>query len=30
MTVAEYRAFVESETAKFGRIIADANIKLGN
>jgi tripartite-type tricarboxylate transporter receptor subunit TctC len=30
MSLAEFKSFVESETAKFGSIIADANIKLGN
>ena len=30
MSLAEYKSFVEAETAKFGSIIADANIKLGN
>lgn len=30
MSLAEYKSFVESETAKFGTIIKDANIKLGN
>ena len=30
MSLAEYKSFVEAETAKFGRIIADGNIKLSN
>jgi len=30
MSLAEYKSFVEAETAKFGNIIADGNIKLGN
>jgi tripartite-type tricarboxylate transporter receptor subunit TctC len=30
MSLAEFKSFVESETAKFGSIISDANIKLGN
>ena len=29
MSLAEYKSFVEAETAKFGNIIADGNIKLG-
>jgi len=30
MSLAEYKSFVEAETAKFGSIIAGADIKLGN
>ena len=30
MSLAEYKSFVEAETAKFGSIITDGNIKLGN
>jgi tripartite-type tricarboxylate transporter receptor subunit TctC len=30
MSLAEYKSFVETETTKFGSIIADSNIKLGN
>jgi len=30
MTVAQYTAFVEAETKKFGKVVEDANIKLSN
>jgi hypothetical protein len=30
MSLAEFKLFVEAETAKFGSIIAGADIKLGN
>jgi tripartite-type tricarboxylate transporter receptor subunit TctC len=30
MTPAEYKAFVDSETAKFGKVVATADIKLAN
>ena len=30
MTAAEYKSFVDSETAKFGKIVEQANIKLAN
>jgi tripartite-type tricarboxylate transporter receptor subunit TctC len=30
MTVAEYTAFIEAETRKFGKVVEDANIKLSN
>lgn len=30
MKVAEFKAFVDSERTKFGKIVEQANIKLGN
>jgi hypothetical protein len=30
MTPAQYRAFVAAETEKFGKIVAQANIKVEN
>jgi hypothetical protein len=30
MKVAEFKAFVDSERAKFGKIVEQANIKLSN